>query len=244
MMEPPEPSGPHLADLLTRLQSALHRRYAVDRELGHGGMATVYLARDLKHDRAVALKVLRPELAMAVGSQRCLREIKIAARLQHPHILPLHDSGDASGFLYYVMPYVAGESLGDSLQRDGPMPVEEAVRLAREVAGALEYAHTQGIVHRDVKPANIMLQAGHAVVTDFGIARALSEAAGSQLTRTGIALGTPLYMSPEQAAGDAVDGRSDVYSLGCTLYEMLSGRPPYAGSSSLAVLARHSADPV
>src|SRR5260370_40392169 len=244
MMELPEPSGTPVADLLARLQSALRGRYAVARELGHGGMATVYLARDLKHDRAVALKVLRPELAMAVGSQRCLREITIAARLQHPHILPLHDSGDASGFLYYVMPYVAGESLGDRLQRDGPLPVEEAVRLAREVAGALESAHTQGIVHRDVKPANILVQAGHAVVTEFWIARAVSEAGGSDLTRTGVAVGTPLYMSPEQAAGGAIDRRSDVYSLGCTLYRMLLGRPPYAGSSSLAVLARHSADPV
>ena len=148
-----------MADLLARLQSALHRRYTVEREIGHGGMATVYLARDLKHDRAVALKVLRPELAMAVGSERFLREIKIAARLQHPHILPLHDSGYVGGFLYYVMPYVAGESLRDRLQRDGPLPVEEAVRLAREVAGALEYAHAQGIVHRDVKPENILLQA-------------------------------------------------------------------------------------
>jgi len=233
-----------VADLLARLQSALHRRYAVEREIGHGGMATVYLARDLKHERAVALKVLRPELAMAVGSERFLREIKIAARLQHPHILPLHDSGYVGGFLYYVMPYVAGESLRDRLQRDGPLPVEEAVRLAREVAGALEYAHAQGIVHRDVKPENILLQAGHAVVTDFGIARAVSEAGGSDLTRTGVAVGTPLYMSPEQAAGDAIDGRSDVYSLGCTLYEMLLGRPPYARSSSLAVLASHAVDPV
>jgi serine/threonine-protein kinase len=233
-----------VADLFARLQSALHRRYAVEREIGHGGMATVYLARDLKHDRAVALKVLRPELAMAVGSERFLREIKIAARLQHPHILPLHDSGYVGGFLYYVMPYVAGESLRDRLQRDGPLPVEETVRLAREVAGALEYAHAQGIVHRDVKPENILLQAGHAIVTDFGIARAVSEAGGSHLTRTGVAVGTPLYMSPEQAAGDVIDGRSDVYSLGCTLYEMLSGRPPYARSSSLAVLASHSVDPV
>ncbi|HYL22355.1 MAG TPA: protein kinase [Gemmatimonadales bacterium] len=233
-----------MPDLLARLQSALHRGYAVEREIGHGGMATVYLARDLKHDRAVALKVLRPELAMAVGPERFLREIKIAARLQHPHILPLHDSGYVGGFLYYVMPYVAGASLRDRLQRDGPLPVEEAVRLAREVAGALEYAHVQGIVHRDVKPENILLQAGHAIVTDFGIARAVSEAGWSHLTRTGVAVGTPLYMSPEQAAGDAIDGRSDVYSLGCMLYEMVLGRPPYARSSSLAVLASHSVDPV
>ncbi len=244
MMELPGALWTPVADLLARLQSALHRRYAVEREIGHGGMATVYLARDQKHDRAVALKVLRPELAVAVGSERFLREIKIAARLQHPHILPLHDSGYAGGFLYYVMPYVAGESLRDRVQRDGTLPVEEAVRLAREVAGALEYAHGEGIVHRDIKPENILLQAGHAIVADFGIARAVSEAGGSDLTRTGIAVGTPLYMSPEQAAGDAIDGRSDVYSLGCTLYEMLSGRPPYGGSSSLAVLASHSVDPV
>ena len=208
-------------------------------------MATVYLARDLKHDRRVAVKVLRPELAAVLGTERFLRAIQIAARLSHPHILPLHDSGEAAGFLYYVMPYVEGESLRDRLQR-GPLPVEESIRLAGEVAGALGYAHAQGIVHRDIKPENILLQAGHAVVTDFGIARAVSAAGGGgpELTRTGVTVGTPLYMSPEQIVGDPVDGRSDLYSLGCVLYEMLTGAPPYSGATSLAVLASHATDPV
>ena len=209
-------------------------------------MATVYLARDLKHDRQVAVKVLRPELAAVLGTERFLREIQIAARLSHPHILPLHDSGEAAGFLYYVMPFVDGESLRDRLQR-GPLPVDEAIRLTGEVAGALGYAHAQGIVHRDIKPENIMLQAGHAVVTDFGIARAVSVAGGvtrDGLTGTGVSVGTPLYMSPEQIVGDPVDGRSDVYSLGCVLYEMMTGTPPFSGATSLAVLAAHSSDPI
>src|SRR5690348_57186 len=207
-------------------------------------MATVYLARDAKHGRLVAIKDLRPELAAAIGVERFLREIQIAARLNHPHIVTLHDSGEIDGLLYYVMPYVEGESLRQRLERSGPLPVDEAVRLGREVAGALGYAHQQGIVHRDVKPENILLQAGHALVTDFGIARAVTAAGGAELTSSGVAVGTPLYMSPEQVVGDPVDARSDVYSLGCTLYEMLSGAPPYAGASALAVLASHAADPV
>ncbi|HTR19236.1 MAG TPA: serine/threonine-protein kinase, partial [Gemmatimonadales bacterium] len=215
----------------------------IDHELGHGGMATVYLARDAKHDRLVALKVLRPELAAVLGTERFLREIQIAARLSHPHIVPLHDSGEAGGFLYYVMPFVEGESLRDRL-RKGPLPVEAAVRLAGEVAGALAYAHAQGIVHRDIKPENILIQSGHAVVTDFGIARAVSVAGGPGLTGTGVTVGTPLYMSPEQIVGDPVDGRSDVYSLGCVLYEMMAGSPPFSGTTSLAVLAGHASDPI
>ena len=206
-------------------------------------MATVYLARDAKHDRLVALKVLRPELAAVLGTERFLREIQIAARLSHPHIVPLHDSGEAGGFLYYVMPFVEGESLRDRL-RKGPLPVEAAVRLAGEVAGALAYAHAQGIVHRDIKPENILIQSGHAVVTDFGIARAVSVAGGPGLTGTGVTVGTPLYMSPEQIVGDPVDGRSDVYSLGCVLYEMMAGSPPFSGTTSLAVLAGHASDPI
>src|SRR5216110_2844875 len=205
-----------MAELLARLRGALADRYAIDRELGHGGMATVYLAQDLKHGRAVAIKVLRPELAAALGAERFLREIEVAARLTHPHILPLHDSGQAGGSLYYVMPYIEGESLRDRLEREGPLPVEDALRITREVAGALSYAHSHDVVHRDIKPENILLSGGEAVVADFGIARAITQAAGSKLTETGIAIGTPGYMSPEQAsAAQAVDGRSDIYSLGC-----------------------------
>jgi eukaryotic-like serine/threonine-protein kinase len=233
-----------LADAGSRIAAGLAGRFEIERELGQGGMATVYLARDAKHGRQVALKVMRPELAQAIGVDRFLREIQIAARLGHPHIVPLHDSGEIDGRPYYVMPYVEGESLRQRLAREGPLPVDEAVRLTREVADALAYAHQHGIVHRDVKPENILLQAGHAVVTDFGIARALTAAGGSGLTRTGVVVGTPLYMSPEQVVGDPVDGRSDVYSLGCTLYEMLVGAPPYEGPSSLAVLASKAVDPV
>jgi serine/threonine-protein kinase len=232
------------ADDRSRLAAALAGRFAIERELGRGGMATVWLAQDVKHDRLVALKVLRPEIAAALGVERFLREIHIAARLAHPHIVPLHDSGEVDGLLYYIMPYVEGESLRERMQREGPLPVDQAVRLAREIAGALVYAHAHGIVHRDIKPENVLLQSGHAVVTDFGIARAVTAAAGPALTRSGVIIGTPLYMSPEQVAGDPVDGRSDVYSLGCVLYEMLAGVPPYPGGSSLEVLARHTVDPV
>src|SRR6058998_1513861 len=183
-------------------------------------MATVYLAQDLKHHRKVAIKVLKPELAAALGPERFLQEIEIAAGLTHPHILPLHDSGEAAGMLYYVMPYVEGESLRHRLERQGPLPLEDALEIARQVADALEYAHQHDVVHRDIKPENILLQAGQAVVSDFGIARAISEARG-RVTGTGVAVGTPEYMSPEQASGGTVDGRTDIFSLGCVLYEML-----------------------
>ncbi len=211
--------------MLARLQQALADRYTIEREVGHGGMAVVYLAQDLKHHRPVAIKVLRPELAYAIGPERFLREIEIAARLSHPHILPLHDSGNADGVLYYVMPYVEGETLRDRLKREGKLGVEEAVRITSEMADALGYAHQAGLVHRDIKPENILIQAGHAVVSDFGIARAVSAAGTDKLTETGIAVGTPAYMSPEQSLGDSgLDARSDVYSLGCVLFEMLTGR--------------------
>jgi tetratricopeptide (TPR) repeat protein/tRNA A-37 threonylcarbamoyl transferase component Bud32 len=231
-----------MADLFDRLKSALADRYAIERELGFGGMATVYLAEDLKHERRVAVKVLRPELAAALGTERFLREIKIAARLHHPHILPLYDSGDAGGFLYYVMPYVEGESLRDRLNRDKQLALDDALRVAREVADALGYAHGQDVVHRDIKPENILLESGHAAVADFGIARAISAAGGDKITATGMAVGTPAYMSPEQAAGSGeVDGRSDVYSLGCVLYEMLAGQPPFSGPNVASVVQQHIA---
>ncbi len=234
-----------MADPLSRLQTALADRYTIERELGHGGTATVYLADDVKHARRVALKVLRPEVGAALGAERFLREIQIAARLTHPHILPLHDSGAAEEFLYYVMPYVEGESLRDRLNREKQLPLEGALQIAREVADALSYAHSHDAVHRDIKPENILLEAGHAVVADFGIARAITAAGGKQLTETGIAVGTPAYMSPEQAAGEReTDGRSDIYSLGCVLFEMLAGDPPFTGPSAQAVIARHALDPV
>src|SRR5207253_837678 len=197
-------------------------------ELGHGGMATVYLAEDRKHHRLVAIKVLKPELAGALGPERFLREIEIAARLNHPHILALIDSGESDGFLYYVMPYVEGESLREHLEREGQLPLEEALRIAREVASALSHAHSHDVVHRDIKPENILISGGEAVVADFGIGRAITAAARDKLTGTGIAIGTPGYMSPEQATGGArLDGRSDIYSLACVLYEMLAGDPPF-----------------
>ena len=207
-------------------------------------MATVYLARDLKHGRAVAIKVLRPEIAAALGPERFLREIELAARLTHPHILALHDSGQAGGSLYYVMPYIEGESLRDRLEREGPLPLEDALRITREVASALSYAHGHDVVHRDIKPENILLSGGEAVVADFGIARAITAAAGGKLTETGIAIGTPGYMSPEQAmGGERVDGRSDLYSLACVLYEMLAGEPPFTGPSAESVARQHVAAP-
>src|SRR5689334_12274464 len=209
-------------------------------------MATVFLAEDSKHHRSVAIKVLHADLAAALGPERFLREIEIAARLQHPHILPLYDSGAAAGLLYYVMPYVEGESLRDRLAREKQLPQEDALRIATEVAGALAYAHSHGIVHRDIKPENIMLSGGTAVVADFGIARAVNAAGDAgQITQTGTIIGTPAYMSPEQGTGsDDIDGRSDEYSLACVLYEMLVGQPPFTGPSAQAVLARHSLDPV
>ncbi len=217
--------------MIDRLRKALAGRYAIERELGRGGMATVYLAEDLKHHRPVAVKVLNPDLAAVVGPDRFLREIEIAARLDHPHVLPLYDSGETDGFLYYVMPYIEGGSLRDRLLRERQLPVDEAVQIAREVADALSYAHGHDVVHRDIKPENIMIAGGHARVADFGIAKAISAAGGERLTQTGLAVGTPLYMSPEQAAGGTeVDGRSDLYSLGCVLFEMLGGTPPFAGT--------------
>ncbi len=234
-----------MTELLEKLRAALADHYAIERELGEGGMAIVYLAQDIKHDRHVAIKVLRPELSVSLGADRFLREIKIAAKLTHPHILPLYDSGEAAGLLYYVMPFVEGESLRDLLDREQQLSLEDAVRIAREVAGALGQAHSYGVIHRDIKPENIMLSGGHAVVADFGIARALSAAGGDNLTQTGMAVGTPAYMSPEQAAGDpSVDGRSDVYALGCVLYEMLVGQAPFTGPNAQAIMARHTMDSV
>ena len=232
-----------MGDLLERLQSALAGRYAVDRELGQGGMASVFLARDLKHGRRVAVKVLLPELARTVGPDRFLREIEIAAGLAHPHILPVFDSGAADGFLYYVMPYIQGETLRHRLRREQRLPVPDALRIAREIAEALDYAHRQGIVHRDVKPENVLLEDGHAVVADFGIARAVASAGEARLTRTGLPIGTPAYMSPEQSSGDQeVDGRSDVYALACVVYEMLAGAPPFPGPSYQSLLRQHLLD--
>jgi serine/threonine-protein kinase len=229
-----------VADLLEHLRATLAERYRVDRELGRGGMAAVFLAEDLKHRRPVALKVLLPELAAALGPERFLREVETTARLTHPHILPLHDSGAAGGLLYYVMPYAEGESLRDRLRREQQLPLDEAIRIAREVAEALEHAHSRSLIHRDIKPENILLSGGHAVLSDFGIARAVREAGGAKLTESGAVLGTPSYMSPEQATGsDVLDARSDLYSLGCVLYEMLAGQPPFTGPTGESVLHQH-----
>jgi serine/threonine-protein kinase len=227
------------------LAEALRDRYGLEHELGRGGMARVYLARDLRHRRQVALKVLHPEIAQTLGSVRFLREIETAASLQHPHIVPLFDSGEVGGVLYYVMPFVEGESLRSRLTREKHLPIEEALDITRQVCSALAYAHAQGIIHRDVKPENILLKGDQAVVTDFGIARAVSESAGGSLTGTGLAIGTPAYMSPEQAsAARDLDGRSDVYSMACVLYEMLAGHAPFFGMSAREVMARHAIDPV
>ncbi len=229
-----------MADLLGRLQESLASRYRIERELGAGGMAVVFLAEDLKHRRQVALKVLRPELAAEIGPQRFLREIEVAAGLNHPHILPVHDSGETGGFLYYVMPYVEGESLRGRLTREKQLPLDDALQIAREVGDALDYAHRRGVVHRDIKPENILLAEQHAVVADFGIARAIVAASGQKLTTTGLVIGSPAYMSPEQGAGSReVDGRSDVYSLGCVLYEMLAGQPPFTGATAESLAYQH-----
>ena len=229
-----------MTDLEARLASALADRYRLERELGEGGMAIVYGAEDLRHHRKVAVKVLRPELAPASGGERFLREIEIAAGLRHPHILPLYDSGEADGLLYYVMPLVEGESLRARLERERQLPIDDALRYAREVADALAYAHAHGVVHRDIKPENILIESGHAVVADFGIAKAVAAAGATTLTGTGIAIGTPAYMSPEQAAGGGdVDGRSDLYSLACVLYEMLAGQPPFTGATTETLVRQH-----
>jgi eukaryotic-like serine/threonine-protein kinase len=231
-----------MADELERLNRALGGHYRVHRKLGQGGTASVYLADDLKHHRSVAVKVLRPELASALGPERFIREIRLTARLDHPHILPLLDSGESDQLLYYVMPYVEGETLRDRLNREKQLPVEDALRIARDVADALDYAHRLGVVHRDIKPENILLSAGHARVADFGIARALDSAGGEKLTATGMIVATPLYMSPEQATGSgAVDGRSDLYSLGCVLYETLAGQPPFTGPTAESMVHQHLA---
>ena len=223
---------------LDRLTAALADRYRLDRELGQGGMATVYLAHDRKHDRPVAIKVLRDDIAASVGRERFLREIQLAAKLSHPHILPLYDSGEADGTLFYVMPVVKGRSLREQLDAQRQLPVADAVRIASEVAGALDHAHRLGIVHRDIKPENIMLLDGHALVADFGIGKAISDTASDTLTHVGMSVGTPAYMSPEQAVGEDVDGRSDLYSLGCVLYEMIVGEPPFTGPTVQAVIAK------
>lgn len=231
--------------MLERFRSAVADRYTIERELGQGGMAWVYLAHDLKHRRPVAIKVLRQELGEVIGADRFMREIEIAAKLTHPHILPLHDSGEAAGLLYYVMPYIEGESLRDRLQREVQLPVGDALKISREVADALAYAHSCGVVHRDVKPENILLKSGHAYVADFGIARAVSVAGGDRLTQTGLSVGTPSYMSPEQVEGAAhIDGRSDLYSLACVLYESLAGETPFTGPNAQAIFARRMTNPV
>ena len=228
-----------MSDMAERLNAALEGRYAIERELGEGGMATVYLADDLKHNRKVALKVLRPELAAVVGAERFLAEIETTANLTHPHILPLHDSGEADGFLFYVMPYLEGETLKERIKREKQLPVDEAVGIATAVANALDYAHRHKVIHRDIKPANILIQDGEPVVSDFGIALAVGAGGGDRLTETGLSLGTPYYMSPEQATGDQPVGSStDTYALGSVLYEMLVGEPPYPGTTTQAVLGK------
>ena len=227
-----------MSNQLDRLREVFAGKYEIERELGAGGMATVYLARDAKHDRRVAIKVLRPELAAALGPDRFPREIRIVAQLQHPHVLPLHDSGELAGFLYYVMPYVEGESLRRKLDREGQLPVHDAVRILREVTDALAYAHSQGVMHRDIKPDNVMLSGRHAMVMDFGVAKAVSAAGGETLTTVGVAVGTPQYMSPEQATGsENLDHRSDIYSIGILAYELLTGVTPFAGKNAQAILS-------
>jgi serine/threonine protein kinase/Flp pilus assembly protein TadD len=234
-----------LTEMLESVKAALESRYSIERELGRGGMATVYLAQDFRHGRSVAVKVLHPELASALGSDRFLREIRLAARLNHPHILPLFDSGEANGFLFYVMPYIEGESLRDRMNREGQLTLEDSLHIGRAVAGALDYAHRNQIVHRDIKPENIMLNEGEPMVMDFGIAKAVTAAGADTLTQTGMVIGTPAYVSPEQAAGEVeIDGRSDQYSLGCVLFEMLTGKRPFTGPTVQAVLTKRFTEPV
>src|SRR6476620_7367750 len=223
----------------SRLADVLADRYRIERELGAGGMATVYLAQDLRHDRRVAIKVLRPELAAVIGAERFLREIKTIANLQHPHILGLIDSGEVQGTAYFVMPFVDGESLRDRLSREKQLPVPDAVRIASEVASALDYAHRHGVIHRDIKPENILLHDGSALVADFGIALAASNSGGTATTETGMSVGTPHYMSPEQAMGEReITARSDIYALGAITYEMLIGEPPFSGPTAQAIVAK------
>jgi TolB-like protein len=242
--EPPRTSSA-LPDNPEAFAAALADRYRLERELGRGGMATVYLARDLRHDRLVALKVLRAELAASLGPERFLRETRLTARLQHPHILPVFDSGETHGRLWYIMPYVQGESLRARLIRERQLPLDDALRITCNVLAALSYAHSEGVIHRDIKPENILLEAEEAVVADFGVAHAVEAAADERLTDTGLALGTPAYMSPEQAAGErALDGRSDIYAVGCVLYEMLAGEPPYTGPTVQAMLAKRFSAPI
>jgi serine/threonine-protein kinase len=234
-----------VTDHAARLTSALAEKYRVERELGRGGMATVYLAHDLQHDRKVAVKVLHPDLGAALGPERFRREIQVLTRLSHPHILPLYDFGEADEHLYYVMPYIGGKSLATRLEREQQLPLDEAIAITCQVASALDYAHRQGFVHRDVKPANILLEDGQAIVADFGIAHVITSAGDEQLTKTGVTLGTPAYMSPEQAMAERdLDGRSDVYSLGCVLYEMLAGQPPFTGPTAQSIIARHALEHV
>jgi serine/threonine-protein kinase len=238
---PRQPATP--IDIIGQLTNALADRYRIEREIGAGGMATVYLARDLRHDRQVAIKVLRPELSAVLGAERFLKEIRTVANLQHPHILSLHDSGEANGLVFYVMPFVEGESLRDRLNRETQLPVDDAVRIATEVSNALDYAHRHSVVHRDIKPENILLHDGSAIVADFGIALAVTEAGGERMTQTGLSLGTPSYMSPEQAMGErAITARSDIYSLGVVTYEMLAGEPPFTGPTVQAIVARVMAE--
>jgi serine/threonine protein kinase len=224
------------------LAAALSDRYLLERELGRGGMAVVYLARDLRHERSVALKVILPAASGELNVGRFDREIRVTAALQHPNILPVFDSGRTAGHSWYTMPYVAGETLRRRLERERPLPLTDAVRLAREIAEALACAHARGVVHRDVKPENVLLSAGHALVADFGVASVMGPR-DTGLTLAGTAVGSPAYMSPEQAAGEAVDGRSDIYALGCVLFEMLAGRPPFTGRTAMALMSRRMVEP-
>ena len=226
--------------MMERIQRVLSTRYVIERELGHGGMAVVFLARDVRHDRPVAIKVFRSDVGDAIAAERFQREIRLLARLQHPHILPLYDSGTTGETSYFVSPFIEGETLRDRLKREHQLPVDEAVRLTMEVADALDFAHTRDVIHRDIKPENILQHDGHAVVADFGIARAMRRSAGEWTTSAGMAVGSPAYMSPEQSSGDRqIDGRTDIYSLGCVLYEMLAGEPPFCGRSAhLIIVAR------
>ncbi|MGW8267653.1 MAG: serine/threonine-protein kinase, partial [Longimicrobiales bacterium] len=237
-------AGPLPPDRFQELKRGLADRYSIEDEVGVGAMGVVYRAQDIRHERRVALKVLRPEIAATIGTDRFLREIRIEAQLNHPHILPVYDSGEVEGLLFCVMPFVEGESLRDRLDRERQLPCDEALRICREVADALFFAHARDLIHRDVKPANILLESGHAVLADFGLAKALSAAGDQGLTRAGFAVGTPAYASPEQAAGDErIDGRSDLYSLGCVLYEMLAGQPPFVGPTADSVVRQHLTQP-